>query len=223
MFSRLRRNSNPTPTPKGEAPKRLPVISLILVGVAGVLVLLDVLIDNDIINPFGTLLLDYAVIIAAFALILGIVHLVRVHARRVRERGNGWQYSLFLLVITLFFTVVGLIEGANGIITQWSVTTLLLPLQAAFFSLLAFFLVSVLYRTARVRSFESFLLVAIAVVVVVAGTPLGATFAPWLVTFKTWVMESVATAGARAVLLGIGVGTLVTAFRFVADGRRLFK
>lgn len=221
MFSRLRRNSNPAP--KGEAPKRLPVISLILVGVAGILVLLDVLIDNRPINLFGALLLDYAVIIAAFALVLGIVHLVRVHARRVRERGNGWQYSLFLLVVTLFFTVVGLIEGANGTITQWSVTTLLLPLQAAFFSLLAFFLVSVLYRTARVRSFESLLLVATAVVVVVAGTPLGATFAPWLVTFKTWVMDSVATAGARAVLLGIGVGTLVTAFRFVADGRRLFK
>ena len=126
-------------------------------------------------------------------------------------------------MVTLFFSVVGLIEGANGTITLWSITTLLLPLQAAFFSLLAFFLVSVLYRTARVRSFESFLLVITAVVVVVAGTPLGATFAPWLVPVKTWVMESVATAGARAVLLGIGVGTLVTAFRFVADGRRLFK
>lgn len=222
MLSRFRRNASPA-APKGAAPKRLPVISLIIVGVVGILVLLDVLTNNSTANVVGLLLLDYAVIIAAFALILGIVHLIRVHARRIRERGNGWQYSLFLLVVTLFFTVVGLIEGTQGTVTQWSVTTLLLPLQAAFFSLLAFFLVSVLYRTARVRSFESFLLVITALVVVVAGTPLGGTFAPWLVTFKTWVMESVATAGARALLLGIGLGTLVTAFRFVADGRRLFK
>jgi hypothetical protein len=221
MFSRLRRNA--TVAPKGTPPKRLPVISLLIVGVVGILVLLDMLTTDTTLNVFGALLLDYAVIIAAFALILGVVHLVRVHARRIRERGNGWQYSLFLLVVTLFFSVVGLIEGANGTITQWSVTTLLLPLQAAFFSLLAFFLVSVLYRTARLRSLESFLLVATALIVVVAGTPLGATFTPWLVTLKLWLMDSIATAGARAVLLGIGLGTLVTAFRFVADGRRLFK
>lgn len=222
MFSRLRRNASP-PTPKAATPKRLPVISLLIVGVVSILVLLDMLTTDNTFDLFGALLLDYAVIIAVFALILGVVHLIRVHARRIRERGNGWHYSLFLLMVTLFFTVIGLIEGEQGTITQWSVTTLLLPLQAAFFSLLAFFLVSVLYRTARLRSWESFLLVATALLVVVAGTPLGATFIPWLVPLKTWLMDSVATAGARALLLGIGLGTVVTAFRFVADGRRLFK
>ncbi len=219
MLSRFRRPST-APTSSGN---RLPLLSLLIVGVVGVLVLLDVLIDHPLLNGFGLLLTDYAVIIAAFALILGVIHLIRVHARRIRERGNGWQYSLFLLMVTLFFTVVGLIEGPNGTLTQWSVTTLLLPLQAAFFSLLAFFLVSVLYRSARTRSFEALLMVLTAVLVVVAGTPLGATFLPWLDTLRLWVMDSVATAGARALLLGIGLGTVITAFRFVADGRRLFK
>jgi hypothetical protein len=220
MFARLFRRTGAAPV----APRpRLPLLSLIIVGVVGVFVLLDVLVADPTLDFVGQRAVDYAMIIAAFALVLGLFHLVRVHAWRVRERGNGWLYSLLLLIVTVFFSVVGLLEGPNGTVTQWSVSTMLIPLQAAFFSLLAFFLVSVLYRAARVRSVETLLMVGTALVVVIGGSPLGSTIAPALGDFREWVLNGVATAGARAIVIGVAIGTLVTAFRFVADGRRLFR
>jgi hypothetical protein len=193
------------------------------VGVVTALTLADALLAGPAVDAVGTLLLDYAVILAAFALILGLVHLLRVHLRRVTQRQEGWFYSLFLVAVALVFTIAGVIEGPGGTVTQWGLTTLLIPLQAAFFALLPFFLITVLVRTTKGRSLDALLLAGTALLVVLAGTPAAATYAPWLETLRTWVIDTISSAGARALLLGIGLGTVVTAFRFVADGRRLFR
>ncbi len=221
MLNRLLRR--PTSTSSTPPRPRLPILSLVIAIAVSIVVLLDVLLDDPSVNALGALFVTYAVIVAGFALILGVVHLLRVHAWRIQTRANGWLYSALLVTTVVFFTVVGLIEGPNGEITAWSVTYVLLPLQAAFFSLLAFFLISVLYRSARIRSWESFLLVATAALVVIGGTPLGASVSPTIEAAKEWVVSGFATAGARGILLGVAVGTIITAFRFIADGRRIFK
>ena len=64
---------------------------------------------------------------------------------------------------------------------------------------------------------------ATAALVVVGGTPLGATISPAIEAAKEWVVSGIATAGARGIVLGVAVGTVITAFRFIADGRRIFK
>lgn len=221
MLNRLFRR--PPPAEGTSARQRLPLLSLVVTIAVAIVVLMDVLLDVPSVNALGGVFVMYAVIVASFALILGVLHLLRVHTRRVQQRANGWLYSALLLITVVFFTVVGLIEGPTQGVTQWSVTYILLPLQSAFFSLLAFFLISVLYRSARIRSWESLLLVVTAVLVVIGGTPLGATLSPAIEAAKEWVVQGIATAGARGIVLGVAVGTVITAFRFIADGRRIFK
>lgn len=217
------------PAPSGEAPRRLRLsssihlLSTVIAVSVGFIVLVDMLTDFGPFNIVGSLLVEYGLIIAAFALILGVLNVLNVHLAKVRQQQNGWPYSVVLLITTFVLLVLGLLSGPQSNVMRWTLSTVLLPLQSAFFSLLAFFLVSVAYRAMRVNSVESFLLVASAVIVIVGATPIGALFGSLLVEVKQYLLQIPATAGARGLLFGIALGTMITGLRLIVDGRRYFK
>ncbi|MBA3530551.1 MAG: hypothetical protein H0T73_01330 [Ardenticatenales bacterium] len=187
----------------------------------GLLVLMDVLTNIPIFNGIGSLLVEYGLIVSAFALLLGVLNVLLVHIRKVREQEEGWPYSVVLIGTTIALIIIGVPSGPEGI--SWAATRILFPLQSAFFSLLAFFLLTVAYRAMRVNSVESLLLVGSATLVILGATPVGALISPLLVDIRAMLLAVPATAGTRGLLLGIALGTIVTGVRLVFDGRRYFK
>lgn len=200
-----------------------PIFSTAIAVSVGLIVLLDMLTDLRLFNGVAPLLIEYALIITVFALMLGVLNVLSVHLQRVRDQTPGWIYSMVLVVTTFFLIVVGLISGPQGLIIEWSFTNILLPLQSAFFSLLAFFLLSVAYRAIRINSIESLLFVGSAVIIILGTTPLGRLLGPFVVEVKEFLLAAPATAGARGLLFGIALGTVVTGLRLIFDGRRYFK
>lgn len=200
-----------------------PIFSTAVAVSVGLIVLLDMLTDLPLFNGVAPLLIEYGLIIAVFALMLGVLNVVSVHLQRVRHQASGWIYSLLLLVTTIFLIAVGLISGPQGLIIEWSFTNILLPLQSAFFSLLAFFLLSIAYRAMRINSIESLLFVGSAVIIILGATPLGRLLGNTFVELKEFLLAVPATAGARGLLFGIALGTVVTGLRLIFDGRRYFK
>lgn len=211
----------PSPPPRPER-VRLPIFATPIAVAVGLLVLVDLLTPWPLLDNIGAVLVEYALIIAVFALLLGVLNVFIVHSRRVQHREAGWPYSLLLLVVALFLIVAGLITGPTGFIANWSLLYILLPLQAAFFSLLAFFLLSVAYRHLRVRSVESALFVASATIVILGNTPLS-NLSPLLLDVKSYLIASLAASGARGLLLGVALGTIITGLRLIFDGPRYFK
>lgn len=208
--------------PGGTRPA-LPLLSTTIALAIGTVVLLDLLTSLPLFDALGARLVEYGTIIAVFALMLGVLNVLRVHARIVQQRAAGWPYSLLLLLTTIGLSAVGLLGGPEGAVMQWTLRSVLLPLQAAFFSLLAFFLLGVAYRALRVQSVESLLFVASAILVILGTTSLGSVISPLLAESRSYLMAIPVMAGTRGLLLGIALGTIVTGLRLIVDGRRYFK
>jgi hypothetical protein len=191
-------------------------LATVVAMTAGLLVLADFFTDDRSINALGLYLVRTASVVAAFALALGMVNVLTVHLHKITHRDKGWIYSVVLLVALLGTLGIGFLSGgpASALVQENIFETLLFPLEATLFSLLAFFVVTAIYRAFRVKSFESFWFVLFGVIVLLGQVPVGAVISGgWLPIIKDWVLDVPALAGARGVLLGVALGTVATGLR----------
>jgi len=175
----------------------------------GLFVLLDFFVQNAFIGTLKFVFVKWAIIVAAFAMILGFFNVLIVHLNKILRFKQGWFYSIFLVLTMMIVLILGLIEGPQGSLTSRIFQYVLFPLQATIFSLLAFFVASAAYRAFRLRSWESALLVITGVIVLLGQVPLWGA----LTTFKEWILGVPNMAGARGILLGVALGTVATGLR----------
>ena len=90
---------------------------------------------------------------------------------------------------------------------------LFVPLGAAMFSLLAFYMATAAYRAFRVRSAESALMMTAAVVVMLGQIPFGIWIWSEFPELRLWLLTVPNSAAFRGIALGSGVAGLVIAFR----------
>jgi hypothetical protein len=175
----------------------------------GLFVLLDFFVQNAFIGHLKFVFVRWAIIVAAFAMVLGFFNVLIVHLNKILQFKQGWFYSIFLILAMMIVLILGLIEGPQGLLTSRIFQYILFPLQATIFSLLAFFVASAAYRAFRLRSWESALLVITGVIVLLGQVPLWGA----LTTFKEWILGVPSMAGARGILLGVALGTVATGLR----------
>jgi hypothetical protein len=181
---------------------------------AGLLVLADFFTNDHSIDALGLYLVRTASVVAAFALMLGMINVLTVHLNKVYSRDKGWAYSMVLLAALLVTLGVGFLTGGPASPRVQDIfETILFPLEATLFSLLAFFVVTATYRAFRVKSFETGLFVIFGVIVLLGQAPVGAMLWNQLPVIKDWVLDVPALAGARGILLGVALGTAATGLR----------
>ena len=190
------------------------IVSTVVAMRVGLLVLIDFFINSAPVNALGLYLVRTASIVAAFALVLGMVNVLTVHLYKISNRESGWAYS-WVLLGALFFTLgVGILTGGPGSIQMRKLfEAVLFPLEATLFSLMAFFVFTAAYRTFRVRSLETGLFVIFGLLVLLGQVPVGARLWDQLSVIKDWVLEVPALAGARGILLGVALGSAATGLR----------
>lgn len=88
-----------------------------------------------------------------------------------------------------------------------------LQLGAAMFSLLGFYIAVAAYKAFRVRSIESGLMMAAAVLVILGQTSFGSLIWGGFPEVRSWLLEVPSKAAFRAIRIGAGVAALVLAFR----------
>jgi hypothetical protein len=178
--------------------------------------------ESEAVQGFQWILVNWAVTIAAFAMILGLLNLWAVHLNRMlsglRGGQSGFLYSLALMVASIGVLAVGLWEGPAGSITMNLFTWIIAPLQAAIAALLLFVLTYSAYRLLTLRrQLGVFLFLAAALVVLIAQVPLPG-WSETLSDVRTIWLGWLATPGLRGVLLGVALGTVMMAFRWLLTG-----
>jgi hypothetical protein len=180
---------------------------------AGILVLLGYFIDVKILKGIGSLITEWAVILAAFAVLIGIFNLVAVHMEKIRARQAGSIYGA-VLVLALFFTFgFGLLLGPEDPFMRLAVDAIIVPVESALMAILAVTLIYASIRLLRRRvdlMSVIFLAVAILTMILVMPTPIGQL--PGSQTLLDFV-GTLSRGGARGLLLGIALGTLLTGLR----------
>ncbi len=201
---------------------------LILVFVFGILGIIPFFVPHPIIqNSDEFLRNEFLRILAAFALVLGLGSLLRVHIDKIKRKRENWQYSWILIITFAISSIIGLFGGVRGTgilpttigTFQFDIWTIywnvVVPLGSTMFALLAFFMASAAYRAFRARSTEATLLLAAAFIVMIGVLPLGDRVSPHLPSFAQWIMDVPNVAGQRGILFGVALGALATALKII--------
>jgi hypothetical protein len=164
--------------------------------------------------------MSWAMFLAAIALILGIINLLGVHARRA-SAGN--LYSAVLVISALIVFILALTDflGVTEDSVEASFSLVQAPLEAAVAILLAFFLLFAGYRLLRrQRSGWSVLFIVSAVVVMLSQTHLP----PLLDKVFGWldgvISDVIIVAGMRGILIGVTLGAVVVTLRVLTGSER---
>jgi len=196
--------------------KILPTSNAIIAVISGLLVLLGYFFPG-VFGNIQSVLIGWAIILAAFALLLGIFNLAMVHWKKAGTDGPSSIYSIVLL-ISLIITIIAVsISGPTGSLSLWIFNTFQVPVEISLLAVLAVVLVFAAARLLTRRPKWYTVLFLITVLVVLLGSvPLFflGEVAP-LVALRGWLTQVPAVAGARGLLLGVALGTVATGLRIL--------
>ena len=179
---------------------------------AGVVSLAGYLFPQTVLSGYRDRLVEWAIIVAAFAFILGLFNLLRVHSQRFLDLKDGWVYSLVLLMAALISCIPSLLQGPTGGTTQLMLEYVIAPLGASLAALVVFTLTLAAFRLLGQRwSISSILFIAVVALALLGSTPIRGF--QWLGEIRDWMMMVPGTAGMRGLLLGVALGTVVTGLR----------
>jgi hypothetical protein len=197
----------------------VPILSAMAAISAGIIVLLGYFVSIDPLPDLRLLLTDWAIVIAGMAVLVGIFNLVAVQMEKIRTRQKGGVYGA-LLVLSLIATFgFGLLLGPDDPFMRMAVDAVIVPVEAALMSILAVTLIYASIRLFRRRMDAMsvlFLVAAVVFMLAMMPTPFGSIPGDRTILF---VEGAVARGGARGLLIGIALGTLLTGVRvlFGAD------
>ncbi|HLF25466.1 MAG TPA: hypothetical protein VJG32_03950 [Anaerolineae bacterium] len=173
-------------------------------------------------------LLEWAVILAAFALVLGVINLLGVHFWRFRS-GQGAFFSLVLIassgiVLGLWIgSVIDLLGQGNSLADAFRLSTVLndafenivLPAQAALGALLAILIAVAGFRALRVRRSLGMVLFVLTAIVVALTQPIVPPLGEILRPIREGLIDPITTGGLRGLLLGVALGSVAFGLRLL--------
>lgn len=181
---------------------------------SGLLVLLGYLLPTPALTSLRIVLVKWATVVGAFALLLAYLNLLRVHLARLFQRqGKQRVASLLLVISALGSLVLVLVQGPDGLAIHFVLRYVLAPGEAALLALTAVTLIVSgiqAFRTQRTWHVAIFLVTAI--LALVGGTL--TNYAPWLVPIKG-LADAVVTGGMRGLLFGVVLGIILTGLRII--------
>ena len=191
----------------------------------GIFVLLGYFIEIDFIQAIRLALMQWAVLLAAAALLVGLVNLVSVHWRKLSLQEEGWIYSAVLILAFLVTLVLSVSFGPDNQVALFIFDNLQLPLESSLMALLAVSLLVGGYRLiARKRDLISILFVVTALLVLIGTGPwIGGTNSPIMLALRdvrAWISQVWAAGGARGILLGVALGAAATGIRVLLGADR---
>lgn len=189
--------------------KVLPIAAAVICGLYA---LVDFFVTDPVVDAVGAKLLEGVMILAAFALLLGLLNLMNVHLRRVATGEKNQGFSVVLVAAMLVTLVCGVAWPQSGALT-WIFGYIYYPLQSSLAALLAFFAVSAAYRAFRLRSGQAVILLVTSLLVLVTQMPFMSALSPLFAEIREWVLYVPVAAGVRGLILGVALGTITTCLR----------
>jgi hypothetical protein len=183
---------------------------------------------------------QWLIIVAAFALLLGITNVFSVNNRKIARREPGWPFALVLLVglvvtggLGIYGAIskqgIGLLPDGSSTPFNWITVNVFQSLQSTIFALLAFFMASAAVRAFRARNTEATILL-IAGGIVMAGRvpllellaspfpplqPLAASWSQGLGKATEWIMNVPNGAAQSGIIIGAALGGASMAIRVI--------
>ncbi len=191
--------------------------STLITFITGMVVLLGYFIDVDPLNVLRSRFLQWTVLLAAVALMLGVFNLMRVHWKRLKESSIKAIYSFAFFGGFLLALAVGGLLGVQHSLTRAVIDFVIIPIETSLFVVILVSLVYALTRLLQSRlSAFSFVFLVTVVFSIIGSIPLLGIEIPFLqggdgiLSLMTRVLG---TAGVRGLLIGVALGSVLTGIR----------
>lgn len=196
------------------------IIALILAVVTGLIVLVGYFVPA--VAPIQAIFLNWAIILAGAATLVGVLNLILVHGNKVAQREKGGVYSAILLVCLFATFVFGLVLGPDHPGMRLLVNGIIVPVEATLMALLAVTLLYASIRLLRRRTnVMSIVFLGTALLMLIASATLPFGEIGVLNNFlHPWFQHVLALGGARGILIGVALGTLTTGLRVLLGAER---
>jgi len=204
--------------------RRFPIFLLILAVAGGVIVLLGYWVDLPALTAVRSVLLRWAATLTGVAVLVGILNLLYVHWLKVAQPREGGVYSLVMLIAFVITFLVVAVDTPTGSWSVWIFRYIQLPVETSLLAILAVLLVVAVARLV-VRRPDSFTLLFLgtAILLMVAATYLPGFDIPVVRSLRDWIVQVPVVAGARGLLLGIGLGVVATGLRILFGADRPYE
>jgi hypothetical protein len=144
-----------------------------------------------------------------------VVSFLKVNLKAISNRNQVWFRWLSISAM-LAMPILAIAWGrGTGSPFMWVFDNIQIPLQSTVFALLAFFVASASYRGFRARSVAASVLLIAALLVLISRSALGEYLWDQFPAFTDWVRNTPSMAARRAILIGIGLGSLTTSLRVI--------
>lgn len=202
-------------------PKRL--IPILIGSVAGIFVLIDRLFPGiGSINNGSQILLNWATVIAAFALIAGSINVIIHHIKRLASTDPKRWYSIALLLGVIIppalaiygYTTQGRANVLELGLFQDVIRWVYAPISISLLALLTFFALTAAIQAFGAGQREAVIVVSVALVFLVLQLPLLAGL-PYLGETLGWIQRYIVMAGLRGLIFGAAIGAIVASIRIL--------
>ncbi len=199
------------------------LVSITAAVLSGLIVLLGYLLPRlSLLQTLRSTLVNWAVILFGVAMIIGVFNLLAVHWRKLTRDEGRDPYSFVLLATFIMTVVFGLLMSPSDLRFQKIILSVMRPIQISLVAVLTFGLAAAGIKTAWPESQPHVGLFSISTVLFLFfNTDLGMTlthlpFFDGLVPF----IKTIPLAGARGMIIGISLGSILTGLRIVLGMER---
>lgn len=203
---------------------RAPVSTAIAIA-AGLVVLLGYFLPVPELTPVRSAMIDWAVIVAGSAGLIAIIHLIKVHWKKLTSSQNQDYYSLITLIAFFLTLAAGLLLGPGDNRFQKVVTSIQVPIEASLMGVLA---ISLTFSSIRLFQRRkgwmalTFAISAVVFLILTSGILSVSDQVPFLKEILS-ALNALPIAGARGILLGIALGSLTTGLRILLAADRPYS
>jgi hypothetical protein len=164
-------------------------------------------------------LLPLATITIALSIVSGILNLLAVHTGRITGRRGGAIPSVFLILSFVLVIATYFVQRSTSLML---LETVQVSIESALAALVLFALVyGAATVTRRRTSVSGVVFVGVVLIVLIGALPL--QLAAGIGGLRDWLMSVPVNAGARGILLGIALATLVAGVRVLIGQDRAFR
>jgi hypothetical protein len=202
--------------------KQIGTVFLALIAIiTGFIVLAGYFIPLTPLVNLRVTFLNWAMLLTSVAVIVGVMNLTSVHIHNLSNKKTVLNSAVLLLSLIATFLIV-LLLGPTDKISILVYNSIMLPVEASLMSLLA---VSLLYASIRLLRWRAdmmgiiFIVTALIIFLVTAPLPFLGVI-PISGIIRPFIAQVLAGAGARGILLGVALGTLMTGLRILLGADR---
>lgn len=191
-------------------------LSAVVAVISGIIVLAGYFIPVAPVQQVSNLLLNWAVIIVATAVLVGVFSLIGVHWQKMQMRRNPDRYSIIVILVFIATVAAGLVTGGPAYPGfQNIINYLQVPIESSLMAILTFTLALACLRLFKNRTnlmIFVFAGSAILFLILYSGILAANPDIPY-VKDLLGIIHRLPISGSRGILLGIALGSLLTGLR----------